>query len=51
MKARLIDACPSVRVRAKDQVVYVDTQAGATVAEQLADELRVMAEQVPGYVR
>ncbi len=48
VKARLIDECPSVRVRAKDQVVYVDTQAGATVAGQLADELRVMAEQVPG---
>ena len=48
VKARLIDACPSVRVRAKDQVVYVDTQAGATVAEQLGDELKVLAKQVSG---
>ncbi len=48
VKARLIDACPSVRVMAKDQIVYVDTQAGATAAEQLAEELRVLAEQVSG---
>ena len=48
VRAQLVDACPSVRVRASDQVVYVDTQAGQTVAEQLADDLRALAEQVPG---
>jgi cytidylate kinase len=48
VRARLIDACPSVRVRAQEGVVYVDSQAGPTVAEQLAEELRVLAEPVSG---
>jgi cytidylate kinase len=48
VRARLVDTCPSVRVRATDRVVYVDTQAGPTAVEQLAEELRVLAEQVPG---
>jgi cytidylate kinase len=48
VRARLIDACPSVRVKAKDGAVYVDTQAGQAAAQQLADELRILAEQVPG---
>lgn len=46
VRARLIDACPSVRVKAKDGVVYVDTQAGPATAQQLADDLKVLAEQV-----
>lgn len=48
VRAQLIDACPSVRVRVADRVAYVDTQAGPTVAEQLAEELKAMAEKVPG---
>ncbi|MGO9566015.1 MAG: AAA family ATPase [Desulfomonilaceae bacterium] len=48
VRARLVDTCPSVRVRASDQVVYVDTQAGPTAVEQLAEDLRALAEQVPG---
>jgi cytidylate kinase len=48
VKAALVDTCPSVRVRATDRTVYVDTQAGPTVAEHLGKELRVLAEQVPG---
>lgn len=48
VKAKLIDTCPSVRVRADNRMVYVDTQVGPTFAEQLADELRAQAEQVPG---
>jgi cytidylate kinase len=48
VRARLIDACPSVRVKSKDGVVYVDTQAGPAAAQQLADELKVLAEQVSG---
>jgi cytidylate kinase len=48
VKARLVDTCPSVRVRATGGTVYVDTQAGATVAEQVATELRALAEQIPG---
>jgi cytidylate kinase len=48
VRARLIDACPSVRVNATDGVVYVDTQAGPASAQQLADELKELAEQVPG---
>jgi len=48
VKARLVDTCPSVRVRVTDRVVYVDTQAGPTAAEQLANDLKALAEQVPG---
>jgi cytidylate kinase len=48
VRAQLVDTCPSVRVRATDRVVYVDTQAGPTAVEQLAEDLRVLAEQVPG---
>ena len=48
VRAQLVDVCPSVRVRSSDRVVYVDTQAGPTAAEQLADDLRALAEQVPG---
>jgi len=48
VRARLIDRCPSVRARATEGVVYVDTQAGPTVAQELAEELRAVAEQVPG---
>lgn len=48
VRARLIDRCPSVRTKANEGVVYVDTQAGPTVAQELADELRAVAEQVPG---
>lgn len=48
VRARLIDRCPSVRVKANEGVVYVDTQAGPTVAQELAEELRTVAEQVPG---
>jgi cytidylate kinase len=47
VKVRLIDTCPSVRVRAREGTVYVDTEAGPTVAQQLAVELRALAEQVP----
>jgi hypothetical protein len=48
VRAQLVDTCPSVQVKALDRVVYVGTQAGPTVAEQLADDLRALAEQVPG---
>ena len=48
VKAQLIDTCPSVRVRANDRVVYVDTHVGPTYAEQVAVELQALAEKVPG---
>ena len=48
VKAQLVVRCPSVKVRAIDRVVYVGTNAGPTVAEQMAVDLRVLAEQVPG---
>lgn len=48
VKAGLIDACPSVKAEAKEGVVYVHTQAGQATAQQLADELKVLAERVPG---
>jgi cytidylate kinase len=48
VKAHLVDSCPSVKVRAIDGVVYVGTQAGPTVAEQLANDLRALTEKIPG---
>jgi hypothetical protein len=48
VKAGLIDACPSVKVRASDGIVYVGTQAGPTVAEQLGVDLRSLAEEIEG---
>jgi cytidylate kinase len=48
VKAKLVDVCPSVTVRASDGVVYVGTRAGPTVAEQLAGDLNSLAGQVPG---
>jgi hypothetical protein len=48
VRAELVDTCPSVRVNANHGAVYVGTQAGATVAEQLGDDLRALAEKVPG---
>ncbi len=48
VKARLIEPCPSVRVSAKDGVVYVDTHTGPATAQQLADELDILAKQIPG---
>jgi len=48
VKAGLIDKCPNVSVKAADGAVYVATQAGPSVAESLAYELRALAEQIPG---
>jgi cytidylate kinase len=48
VKAQLIEVCPGVRVGSRDNVVFLDIQAGPAVAEPLADELRRLAEQVPG---
>jgi cytidylate kinase len=48
VKSQLIEACPGVRVRSRDNVVYIDTQAGPAVAESLAEELRGLAEKVRG---
>jgi cytidylate kinase len=48
VKAQLVDTCPSVRVTANDRIVYVDTQAAPTLTEELAKDLRAIAEQVPG---
>ena len=48
VKALLIDRCPSVRVRVREGVAYVDTQAGPGIAEQLAEELKELAEKAPG---
>jgi cytidylate kinase len=48
VKSKLIMTCPSVRVAANNGNVFVDTQAGPSVAESLAEELRSLATQIPG---
>jgi cytidylate kinase len=48
VKAALIDACPSVTVKVDQGVVYVGTHSGLAVTEQLAADLKTLAEQVPG---
>lgn len=48
VKAKLIMTCPSVRVSANNGNVFVDTQAGPSVAEPLAEELRAQATKIPG---
>ncbi len=48
VKTELIGTCPSVRVRVRDGVAYVDTQTGSGIAEQLAEEIREKAQSTPG---
>jgi cytidylate kinase len=48
VKTRLIDACPSVRVRVCEGVAFVDTQAGPGIAESLAAELQDITKSIPG---
>lgn len=47
VKSRLIDTCPGVKVSASQGLVYVDTEAGGAVAQELADELKELAKLVP----
>lgn len=48
VKSKLIMTCPSVRVAASNGNVFVDTQAGPSIAESLAEELRSLATEIPG---
>jgi hypothetical protein len=48
VKARLVDACPNVKVATNSGKVYLSAQAGTTFAEQLASELKDIAEELPG---
>jgi len=48
VKAALVSTCPSVRVSAKEGVVFVDTMVGPAVAEPLAQELRSLANEIQG---
>jgi cytidylate kinase len=48
VKAALVNTCPSVRVSAKEGLVYVDTMVGPAAAETLAEELRSLASEVAG---
>lgn len=47
VKSKLINTCPGVTVKASKGRVYLDTEAGGAVAQNLADELKELAEQVP----
>lgn len=47
VKSILINTCPGVTVIASQGNVFVDTEAGGAVAQDLADELKELAEQVP----
>ncbi len=48
VKAALVSTCPSVRVSAKEGVIFVDTMVGPAVAEPLVQELRSLANEVQG---
>ncbi len=48
VKAAMINACPNIKVSAKDGVVFVDTLVGPAVVTPVAEELESLARQVPG---
>jgi cytidylate kinase len=47
VKTALIDACPSVRVHARDGVAYVHVSGGPGVGEAFVDDLKERAKTVP----
>jgi cytidylate kinase len=51
VKARLVEACPNVKVATDAGTVYLSAQAGTSYADQLAMELRNLAEKVPGVTQ
>ncbi|TKB23678.1 cytidylate kinase-like family protein [Desulfopila sp. IMCC35006] len=48
VKARLVDDCPRISIRAENQVVTIEAQFNQNVEPELAEKIKVMALQTPG---